>query len=128
MSIIGEKRIHHFTVTAHDTAQFAGKEVHPVCSTFVLAREAEWSGRLFVLDICTPEEEGIGSSLTINHISPALVGETITITATVIYFMAGELRCEYEAKVGERLVAKGQTGQHILPKSKIAQIFERLRT
>ncbi len=49
---------------------FAGL-VHPVYATFCIARDAEWSGRLFVIDLCDDDEEGIGTSIKVDHQAPA---------------------------------------------------------
>jgi fluoroacetyl-CoA thioesterase len=47
----GDRKTHVFQVSPRDTARFEAGEVHSVCSTFVLAREMEWAGRLFVLEM-----------------------------------------------------------------------------
>ncbi|MEP2772562.1 MAG: hotdog domain-containing protein [Fulvivirga sp.] len=119
----GDKKQYAFTVEAKDVARFHGETVHEVCSTFVLAREVEWSTRLFVLDMTESDEEGVGTMLEIKHKSPAFVGETVLIEAEVERFENNELICNYAARVHDRLVAVGQTGQKILKKDKIKEIF-----
>lgn len=110
-------------VQAADVAAFHGKVVHPVCSTFTLAREIEWATRQFVLEMRDDDEEGVGTFLSIDHKSPAFIDETVTITATVESLKANELICAYEAKVDNRLIATGKTGQKILPRKKLAALF-----
>jgi predicted thioesterase len=110
-------------VKESDVAAFQGKIVHPVCSTFTLAREIEWATRQFVLEMRDEDEEGIGTSITIDHQSPAFVGEEIIFTAWVDKMNGHELICSYEAKVDDRIIAAGQTGQKILKREKIAKIF-----
>lgn len=122
----GDAKMHSYTVKQEDVAQFESGLVHPVCSTFVLAREMEWSSRLFVLEMKEAEEEGIGTSVAVEHRSPALVGDELSIKAEVISIVKNELICKIEVTCGERLVALGTTGQKILPKSKIKQIFSSL--
>ncbi len=119
----GEKKVHKFTVSADDIAKFNEQVVHKVCSTFALAREIEWSTRLFVLEILDPDEEGIGTRLTIDHISPAFENEQVEIQAEVKSFDKNELICSYKVLINNRLVAKGDTGQKILKKSRIREIF-----
>lgn len=119
----GDKKIHRVEVTKTDVAAFNNEVVHEVCSTFSLAREIEWSSRLFVLDMKDKDEEGIGTRLEINHRSPAFVGDNLEIEAVVKSFEKNELLCTYRAFVGKRLVAEGVTGQKILKKDKIAAIF-----
>lgn len=125
---VGDIKRHYFTVTEKDIAAFWGQTVHRVCSTFVLAREIEWSTRLYVLDMIAEDEEGIGTELTIKHRAPALVGETVEIEATVVSFARNELLCNYKATVGSRVVAEGITGQKILKRNRIREIFSTFET
>lgn len=124
----GDQKIYKKIVTQDDVATFNGKNVHPVCSTFALARDIEWSSRLFVLEMKEEDEEGIGTLLTIEHKSPALVGEEIEIIATVFSLEGNELICNYEAKVGKRRVAVGKTGQKVLKKEKVTRLFSGLKS
>lgn len=112
-----------YRVQPGDVAAFNGQIVHPVCSTFVLAREIEWTTRQFVLDLRDEDEEGIGTHVSIDHKSPAFVGEDIIFTARIDMFDNGELICAYEARVEDRLIASGKTGQKILKRDKIKRIF-----
>lgn len=113
-----------YCVKEEDVASFHGEVVHAVCSTFALAREIEWTTRQFVLDIRDDDEEGIGTHISIDHKSPAFVGEHIIFTARIDRFDDGELVCSYEARVGERLIATGKTGQKILKRERIRKIFD----
>ncbi len=116
----------HFThiVTTADKAQFESGEVHPVYSTFALARDAEWCGRLFVLKMKDEDEEGIGTGITVVHHSPALIGEKVIFTAVLINVQGNEVITTYEAKVGKRLIASGEQRQKILKKEKLSRLFE----
>lgn len=119
----GATRTYVKHVTAADFARFEDGLVHAVCSTFSLAQAAEWAGRLFVLEMKADDEEGIGTFLTINHKAPAFEGEDIVIVATLLKNQGPEVVCSFAAKVGERLVADGETGQKILKKEKLAKIL-----
>lgn len=123
----GDVKIHRVQVVQADVAAFGGEEVHPVCSTFALAREMEWSSRLFVLEMKEEEEEGIGTRLSIEHRSPALLGEELHIKATVESLEGKAIQCTIEVRAGERLVATGVTGQKILNKGKLDQLFEKVK-
>ena len=112
-----------YVVKPGDVAQFHGNVVHPVCSTFVLAREVEWTTRLFVLDLREPDEEGVGTHVSIDHKNPAFVGEEIIFTARIESLEGNLLTCGYEARVGERVIAAGRTGQRVLKKEKIEKLF-----
>lgn len=123
----GDKKEYRHTVTDADAARFDSGEVHPVYSTFSIARDAEWAGRLFVLEMKETEEEGIGTGITITHHSPALMGQEVLFTATLSEVNKNEVVVDYTAHVGDRLVASGKTWQKILKKEKIDRLFESLR-
>lgn len=98
--------------------------MHAVCSTFRLARAAEWVGRLFVLELKEPSEEGVGTFVYLDHHAPAFVGEDVLMEATLDEVTpGGAVACSFAARVGARLVASGRTGQRILPIDKVAKIF-----
>ena len=122
---IGDKTEFRAVVTPGDVAAFQGEVVHPVCATFALARDIEWTSRQFVLAMREEDEEGIGTFLSIDHKSPAFVGEEVVFTAYIEQLNGNELICSYEARVGERLIANGKTGQKILKREKIEKIFGR---
>lgn len=120
---IGDKKKYTTVVAESDQAIFHGEVLHPVCSTFALGRDMEWSSRLFFIDMKEEDEEGVGTFLSINHHSPAFVGEELSITATVAKIERNELICDIEVSVGERLIASGQTGQMMLKKDKLKLVF-----
>ena len=122
----GDKKQYERVVTKDDAPTFETGVVHPVYSTFALARDAEWACRLFVLEMKEGDEEGIGTFVNIDHISPALENSRIELEATVKSIEGNEIICTFEAKVGERLIAKGETGQKILKKDRLKELFEGL--
>ena len=119
----GDVKVFSKRVVESDQAIFHGELLHSVCSTFALARDFEWSSRLFFIEMKDNDEEGVGTSLTIEHKSPAFVGEEIVFTATVEEINGMELVCSIEARVGNRLIASGKTGQKMLKKDRLAAIF-----
>ena len=123
---IGDTKVYKHMVTEADTATFAVGNVHPVYATFALTRDAEWAGRLFVLDMLDEAEEGIGTFVEVMHKSPALVGSEVVVTATLESIQGNELVCSFVARVGDRLIAEGRTGQKILERARIEQLFNGL--
>ena len=119
----GDKKIYKTIVKPEDQAAFHGKVLHAVCSTFALARDIEWSSRLFFIEMKDDDEEGVGTYLEIQHRSTAFVGEELTITATVDSINGNELMCLIEVKSGGRIIATGKTGQRMLKKEKLKAIF-----
>ncbi len=121
----GDTKTHKIIAQQIDIAKFESGVVHNVYSTFALCRDAEWSGRLFVLEMKEAGEEGIGTSISVHHKSPAFVGDEVIFTAIFDEIKDdGEILNSFEAKVGARIIASGTQGQRILPKEKIDKIFK----
>lgn len=124
---IGATKTFIHKVVDGDAARFESGEVHNVYSTFALSRDAEWSGRLFVLEMKEPGEEGIGTGITVTHHSPALMGQEVVFTATLAAVNKNEVVVDYTAQVGDRLIGSGKTWQKILKKEKLDRLFESLK-
>ena len=125
---IGDKKYFQHTVIAADTATFASGNVHPVYSTFSLARDAEWCCRLFVLEMKEADEEGIGTFINVKHQSPALISSVVDFEAEIIMLEKNNVVCKFTAKVNDRIIATGEQGQKILKKEKLETIFSSLNT
>ena len=112
-----------------EIAKFESGTVHDVYSTFSIAKDAEWSGRLFVLEMKEKDEEGIGTKISVEHKSPAFVGDEINFIATFEEITErGEIITSFQAFCGERLIAKGIQGQRILLKTVIDEKFKELNS
>jgi predicted thioesterase len=123
----GDKKIYTRVVREEDAATFESGNVHPVYSTFALSRDAEWACRLFVLEMTEGNEEGIGTLITVEHHSPALIGQKVDFTAILASVKGNEIICGYKARVGKRLIASGRQKQKIIKKKKIATILKKLQ-
>jgi len=124
----GDTKIHRYLIRLEDVADFDPNGlVHTVLSTFALGRELEWAARLFVLEMKSADEEGIGTELFIQHRASAFMGETLTATATFEVLDGANLRCTVEAHVGARLMATGHTGQRIVASARLAARFAALQ-
>ena len=111
----GDVKRYSKVVSIDELASFESGTVHEVYSTFALARDAEWSGRMFVLEMKEEDEEGIGTRITVEHKSPAFVGQELTFTATFEEITArNEIITFYQVSCGERIIAEGIQGQKIL--------------
>jgi len=123
----GDKKYFERVVAKNESASFEGTMVHPVYATFAITRDAEWCSRLFVLEMKQEGEEGIGTFANVNHLSPALIGETVLFEATLQEVKGNAVSCTFVAKVGDRIIAEGSTGQKILLREKIEKLFEGLK-
>lgn len=113
--------------SSNDLATFDEGNVHQVVSTFSIARDAEWVCRLFVIDMKDEDEEGIGTFIHVEHLSPAFEGEELEYLGTFDLQEGNSVICSFRVLVGERTIATGQTGQKILKKEKINNLFNNLR-
>jgi fluoroacetyl-CoA thioesterase len=119
---------HQYEVKEEDCPYFNGEKVHSVCSTYVLAREFEWSGRRIFLANQTPGTDALGTSVAVAHKSPAFVGTLLTITARhkeSSFLKNGGLRLEVDvvAECDGRVIATGSTTQHVLSSDSIKKLF-----
>lgn len=120
----GDTKVYRTQVTAEKLARFEAGEVHPVYSTFALGADAEWSSRLFVLEMKEAGEEGIGSFLHVEHLYPAPLGSNVVITATFESLEKNHLICNWEAVANEKVIAKGKTGQKIINKGRFDDLLK----
>lgn len=124
---IGDQKQFKKTVGRQDIAEFESGAVHEVYGTFALGRDAEWSSRLFVLEMKESDEEGIGTFLNITHKSPALIGQEVEFNAEIIRLEKNIIDCKVIVSVGDRIVAECETGQKIIKKEKLNLLFESLK-
>jgi fluoroacetyl-CoA thioesterase len=123
----GDQKQIAVTVTEDKLARFDTGLVHPLYSTFALGQDAEWAGRQFVLEMKEEGEEGIGTFLEVEHLSPGFLGSEVVITATLESVEGRDIVCSFEARAGERLLARGRTGQRILDKARFEAHLQRLQ-
>lgn len=124
---LGAVQTYSHVVSESDLAEFESGLVHPVYATFALGRDAEWCCRLFVLAMKEEDEEGIGTFLNVEHVSPAMIGSEVQFIATLEQLNKNEVVCRFEAFVGQRLIARGQQGQKILKKQKLKNLFSSIK-
>ncbi|MFN8310912.1 MAG: hypothetical protein U0T73_13200 [Chitinophagales bacterium] len=122
----GDKKIFVRQVTTSDLAVFESGAVHQVYATFAIARDAEWAGRLFVLEMKEENEEGIGTYVHVNHHSPALLHQQVQFEAVLEKTDRNNVHCSFKAFAGNRLIASGTTGQKIVLREKLDAVFRSL--
>ncbi len=124
---VGDVRKITKVVIDAELATFETGNVHPFYATFALGRDVEWACRQFVLEMKEADEEGIGTFLNITHKSPALLGDTVEIKATLTELHGNTVNCSFEVLVSDRLVAEGTQGQKILKKEKVDRLIAQIR-
>ncbi len=71
------------------------------------------------------DEQGIGSFISIDHCSPAPVGKTVSVQATIASLDNSSVICELTATIGEVVCATGKQIQRVLPCSVIHSLIEK---
>ncbi|MGY1839974.1 MULTISPECIES: thioesterase family protein [unclassified Modestobacter] len=90
--------------------------VHPVYATYTMAKHFEEAARKLLLRYLDPDEDGIGRSLTVEHLAPSRVGDRIRVTATRAEVHGNRLTCSCTAVDGDgRRLGTGSTVQAALP-------------
>lgn len=124
--VTGDVREHTVVVSNDKLARFDAGLVHAIYSTFALAQDAEWSGRLFVLEMKEEGEEGIGTYISVRHVSSALAGSRVRFVSEFVRLEGNAVHTRYRAFVGERLVAEGEQEQRIVRKAKLQARLDEL--
>lgn len=106
---------------------FDGVVVHRVYSTWALGHQMETAARRVLVPYLEAHEEGMGTHLSVDHLSPAPVGCSVRVVAEATEVTEDRLVCEVRAYAGDRLVAQGRQVQRVLPKSVIREIIEKHR-
>ncbi len=115
-------------VTEDMCPAFDGVVVHRLYSTWSLAHHMELAARKVLAPHLDQHEEGIGSHLTIDHVSPAPLGHTVRTVATAIEVNDRKVVCEVIAYDGDRVIARGHQVQRVLPKKMLEALIERACT
>ncbi|WP_222263212.1 thioesterase family protein [Modestobacter marinus] len=104
-------------VTAEMTVRFDELgPVHPVYATYSMAKHFEEAGRKLLLRHLEDGEAGIGRAVSVEHLAPSWVGDTIRVTARCAQLQGTRLTCECSAvDAGGRLLGRGTTVQVVLP-------------
>ena len=123
----GQRHEVAFEVVEAMCPHFDGALVHPVCATWTLANYMEVAGRKLLAPHLEPDEEGVGVHLTIDHRAAAPIGSRVVVRATVESSSARRLTCAMHATCGDVTVADGRFVQVILPKSRLAAVFDAKR-
>lgn len=111
------------TVTPEMFAQFEGKIVHPTYSTVMMIYHMEWASRQIILPFLEEHEEGMGISVSANHILPAPEGSNLKIKAVLTEKKDNKIKTDVFIVHDTKLIGTGEVTQVILPKTKIKSML-----
>jgi fluoroacetyl-CoA thioesterase len=113
-----------FIVTQQMQAQFNDRVIHPVCSTWDMAHQFEIAARKALEEHLDDNEQGIGSSISIEHVKPAPLGAEVEVVATITELDETSVVCEIVATVLGTICATGKQVQRVLPSSTITRLID----
>jgi len=115
---VGESASLDVEVTPDMTVHFDELgSVHPVYATYTMARHFEEAGRKLLLRFLEPGEDGLGRSVSVEHLAPSWVGDRLTVEARCVVVEGNRLTCECRATDGDgRELGHGSTVQVVLPR------------
>jgi len=119
---VGTSAVLDVVVTEAHTVDFdeLGR-VHPIYATYTMAKHFEEAGRTLLLPHLEDGEGAIGTAVSVEHLAPSWVGDTLSVTATCVDVRDGRLTVECRATDSYgRDVGRGTTVQAVLPADVIA--------
>jgi len=115
-------------VTEEMCPAFDGIVVHRCYSTWSLVHHMELAARKVLVDFLEDHEEGIGASVSAEHLAPCRVGKTVCVRATLAEVMHDKhtrVLCDLAAYDGDRLLARGKQVQVVMNKEHLHRYLER---
>lgn len=102
--------------------------LHPVYATYWMAKHFEEAGRKVILPFLEPGEGGLGSEVSVQHLSSAVPGMRLTVTAVFERQEGRRVHADLraESELGD-LIGSGHTVQVVLPQERIDANFAALR-
>ena len=122
---VGNSQNLTFVVTQEMQPRFHDAIVHPVCSTWDLAHQFEIVARKTLEPHLCEGEQGIGSSLSIEHNAPIPVGKSVDVIATITELDATTVICSITASIGDLVCATGIQTQRVLPITTLDKIIQK---
>jgi fluoroacetyl-CoA thioesterase len=115
---VGSSAVLEVVVTSELTVHFEELgSVHPVYATYNMAKHFEEAGRKLLLRHLDDGEDGLGRSVTVEHLLPSWVGDRLSVEARCVAVEGNRVTCECTATDGDgREVGRGSTVQVALPR------------
>jgi fluoroacetyl-CoA thioesterase len=113
-------------VTDDMTVDFAELgRVHPVYATYNMAKHFEEAARKLLLRHLDDGEDGLGRSVSVEHLAPSWVGDRLTIEARCTEVRGNRIMCACTVTDGDgREVGTGSTVQVVLPRATLDRALD----
>ncbi len=107
-------------------AEFEGKVIHNLYSTWSLVYHAELCARRLLEKYLDDDEQGIGYSICIKHISPTRIGKKVKIRAILRNVEENKFICDIEGyNEDNKKIAEGYQIQVFMKKDELLKRIEK---
>ncbi len=97
--------------------------VHPVYSTWMMAKHMEEASRRVILPFLEEDEDAVGHAIEIVHLAPTAVGERVRIRATIERVDGRRIYCTLEARNQRERIGEGRNIQVVLSRHWLREKF-----
>jgi predicted thioesterase len=97
--------------------------VHPVYSTWMMAKHMEEASRKVILPFLEEDEDAVGHAIEIVHLAPTAVGERVRIRATIERVDGRRIHCTLEAHNQRERIGEGRNIQVVLSRHRLREKF-----
>jgi fluoroacetyl-CoA thioesterase len=97
--------------------------VHPVYSTWMMAKHMEEASRKVILPFLDQDEDAVGHAIDIVHLAPTAVGERVRIRATLERVDGRRVYCTLEAHNRRERIGAGRNIQVVMSRERLRERF-----
>jgi predicted thioesterase len=112
-------------VTEDMCPAFGGVVIHRCYSTWSLVHHMEIAARAVLVEYLEPDEEAVGSHVSVDHLAPCTIGKTVRLEAELVEVSGRNVVCDIAAYDGDRLLGKGRHVQTVMQKEALKRHLER---
>lgn len=97
--------------------------VHPVYSTWMMAKHMEEASRKVILPFLEDDEEAVGHAIDLVHLAPSAVGDRVRVRATLERVDGRRIYCALEAHNQRERIGEGRNIQVVLSRRRLHDTF-----
>jgi fluoroacetyl-CoA thioesterase len=101
--------------------------VHPVYSTWMMAKHMEEASRKVILPFLEDDEEAVGHAIDIVHLAPTAVGDPVRVRAVLDRIENRRIHCTLEAFNQRERIGEGHTIQVVLSRRQLQEKLREIR-
>jgi predicted thioesterase len=101
--------------------------VHPVYSTWMMAKHMEEASRKVILPFLEDDEEAVGHAIDVVHLAPTAVGDPVRVRAVLDRIEARRIHCKLEAFNQRERIGEGHNVQVVLSRRQLQEKLREIR-